>query len=293
MRNSLALAWAVALALQCGARDAAADWKKDYDLGLKAVEAGQWAEAERAFAAAIADDGTPSARKRFQGTVVKAYVPHYYAGLAAYRQGNCERALGYWRNAASSAVVAGQAELSGVQSRGIADCNQKLATTKPATTPAPAIATPTPSTTAPRPGTETTRPPAATTRPAETRPVATAPATATPPKPAPARPVETPVPAATPAPAALLGAVENYLAGRYSAVVQLDPASLPDGRSRAQAHLLRAASRFTLAQLGENEATQLDQARREVRAARAANASLVPDEAMFSPRFRAFWRDAR
>jgi hypothetical protein len=289
MRTSLALAFAVGLALQCGAREAKADWKKDYDLGLKAVEAGQWAEAERAFAAAIADDGTPNARKRFQGTIFKVYVPHYYAGLAAYRQGDCERALGYWRNAASNAVVAGQAELSGVQTRGIADCNQKLAATQPAATPPPAVAT-TP-TTPPRTGTETPRPPAPTTRPVETRPVATAPAAT--PKPAPARPAQTPAPVAAAAPAALLGAVENYLAGRYAAVAQLDPASLPDGRSRAQAHLLRAASRFTLAQLGEDASTQLDQARRDVRAARAANASLVPDEAMFSPRFRAFWRDAR
>jgi hypothetical protein len=76
-------------------------------------------------------------------------------------------------------------------------------------------------------------------------------------------------------------------------VIQLDPSSLSDGRARAQAHLLRAAARFTLAQLGEGDAAALDLARRDVRAARAANAALTPDEVLFSPRFRNFWRDSR
>jgi hypothetical protein len=97
----------------------------------------------------------------------------------------------------------------------------------------------------------------------------------------------------TPAPAALVTAVEGFLAGRYAAVAQLDPATLADGRSRAQAHLLRAAAKFTLAQLAGGDAAQLEQARRDVRAARGANASLSPDETLFSPRFRAFWRDSR
>ena len=67
MRNRFALAAAVLLALGAGA--AQADWKKDYDRGLKAIEQGQWAEAEAAFRAALADDPEPNARKRFQGVV--------------------------------------------------------------------------------------------------------------------------------------------------------------------------------------------------------------------------------
>lgn len=285
MRRSLRLPLSVAIALLLPAAPAVADWKNDYDRGLRAVDAGNWAEAEAAFRAALGDEPQPSARKRFQGVVTKAYVPHYYAGLAAYRQGNCQRALEYWNNAANTSVVAGLAELRGVQSSGVADCNSRLAsnTRPPASTPV--VTTPAANTTP----AATTRPPAST----PTRPVAstTAPPASTP-RPA-TEPAKPPVVSTTPAPAALVSAVEGFLAGRYDAVAQLDPAKLTDGRSRAQAHLLRAASRFTLAQLAGGDAAQLEQARRDVRAARSANASLTPDETLFSPRFRAFWRASR
>ena len=275
------------VALMLPAAQAGADWRNDYDRGLKAIDAGRWAEAESAFRAALGDDPQSNARKRFQGVVIKAYVPHYYAGLAAYRQGNCQRALEYWNNASSSAVVAGLADLRGVQSSAISDCNTRLASnTRPpppvattVTPPPPAAATPT-----------TTKPPAST----PTRPVATTQTSpATPTKP-PAEVAKPPVAATSPAPAALVAALDSFLAGRYAAVTQFDPATLADGRSRAQGHLLRAASRFTLAQLaGGDTTTQLDQARRDVRAARSANASLTPDETLFSPRFRTFWRESR
>jgi tetratricopeptide (TPR) repeat protein len=288
MRSSLALAIAVLLALGAGA--ARADWKKDYDRGLKAIEAGQWAEAEAAFRAALADDPEPNARKRFQGVVMKPYLPHYYAGLAAYRQGDCPGALEYWQHGPTSTVVATQPELQAVKSKGLADCNQKLAAaSKPAT---PAATGPVVASTPAKPAASPTAPPA---RP----PVATPPPATTPakPNPPPATTVATaqkPVaPSATPPPPALVSALESYLAGRYAAVTQFDPATLADGRAKAQGFLLRAASRYTLAQLAEGDPAQLDQARRDVRAARSANAAIDPDETAFSPRFRAFWRETR
>lgn len=268
---------------------ARADWKKDYDRGLKAVEAGQWAEAENAFRAALSEDGSANARKRFQGVVVKLYVPHYYAGLAAYRQGNCARALEYWGNPGSAAVVAGQASLNAVQTRGVADCNTKLvAVSKPAD---PVASTPPPPTsTVPATRTPTTSTPA---KPIETRPVVAVPPPVTR-KPA-VEPAKPPVatPSSTPAPAALVSAVESYLAGRYAAVVQIDPNTFADGRAKAQGFLLRAASRYTLAELADSNDKQLEQARQDVRAARASNSNLSPDETLFSPRFREFWRSAR
>jgi tetratricopeptide (TPR) repeat protein len=285
MRSSIRRPLITVIALLLPASAALADWKNDYDRGLRAIDAGNWSEAESAFRAALADEAQPSARKRFQGVVTKPYVPHYYAGLAAYRQGNCQRALEYWNNAASAAVVSGLADLRGAQSSGQSDCNTRLAaSTRPPATTSPTAATPiaTPATT---PG----KPPATS----PTRPVAsTPPPAATPTRPA-TQPVKPPVVASAPAPAALVTAVEGFLAGRYAAVAQLDPATISDGRSRAQAHLLRAASRFTLAQLAGGDASQLDLARRDVRAARGANASLTPDETLFSPRFRAFWRESR
>src|SRR5687767_10203170 len=114
MRSRLALA----LAALCVASAAQADWKKDYDRGVKAAEAGNWAEAESAMRAALAEDSKPEARKRFQGVVYKVYVPHHYAGLAAYRRGDCKTAMEFWDNAANRSVVSGIAALNAAQTKG-------------------------------------------------------------------------------------------------------------------------------------------------------------------------------
>lgn len=292
-RNATRLALAVGLVLASGATRA--DWKNDYDRGLRAIEAGNWADAEAAFRSALREEAQPSARKRFQGVVTKAYVPHYYAGLAAYRQGNCQRALEMWNNAASAAVVAGLADLEATQSRGMSDCRTRLAATAAPNAPSVAGTTPpTPPVASPptTPAGTGTKPPATTpSRPVATTTPATTPGTR--PATGPAQPPASTPTSTAPPPAALVAAVEGFLAGRYAAVVQLDPAQLPDGRSRAQAHLLRAAARYTLAQLADGDEAQLEQVRRDVRAARGSNATLTPDETLFSPRFRAFWRETR
>lgn len=273
-------------ALLLAAPVAQADWKNDYDRGLKAAEAGQWAEAERLFSSALREEPEPAVRKPFQGVVRKLYVPHYYAGLAAYRQGNCQRALEYWNNAGSAAIVSGQSAISGVQQSGIADCNQKIAAASKPVEPTPPVAS---TTTAPTttPSTAPSKPPIAV----PAKPVVVAP----PPSKPVAEPAKPPIvtPSSTPAPAALVGAIDGFLAGRYAAVVQLDPNTLADGRAKAQGFLLRAASRYTLAELAGSDSKLLDQARQDVLAARKANASLSPDETLFSPRFRTFWKQAR
>ena len=110
----------------------------------------------------------------------------------------------------------------------------------------------------------------------------------------PAKPAATPAAtASTGAPAALAAAVDHYLTGQYPALLQLDPISFADGRSRAQAYLLRAASRHAAAWLDGSGDAQLDAIQRDIRAARAANASLQPDAALFSPRFRTLWQQTR
>ena len=275
MRSKFALA--AVLCLAAGA--AQADWKKDYDRGVKAAESGNWAEAASAMRAALAEDSEPNARKRFQGVVYKVYVPHHYAGLAAYRQGDCKTALDYWNNGANASVVSGIAALNSVQSKGIADCNTKLAA---ASKPTPPVATPTPQ----PPVVKPSEPVASTTpaKPPVTTPVKPA-------EPPPTKPVAPPAPSATPAPAALVGNVQKFIEGGYAAVAASDPNTFGDARSKAHGFLLRAAARHTLAGLGD--APQLELAKADVRAARAANSALAPDEALFSPRFRAFWKETR
>ena len=57
--------------------------------------------------------------------------------------------------------------------------------------------------------------------------------------------------------------------------------------------MLRAAARHSQAELAGGDPAQYEQARSDVRAAKAANASLTPDAALFPPRFRAFWQQTR
>lgn len=283
---------ALALALAAGlVAPAAADWKREYNLGLKAIEAGDWAEAEARFRQALREDGKPAERKQFEGVRFAAYVPHYYAGLAAYRQGACDRALEMWNHAATVQVLQSDktADLRAQRQKGVGECETRLAQqAKPAVTepaPAPTVASaPTP--TAPT-STPTTTAPSTPAKPVvqtPAKPVATPTVAATPAKPAPA--------ATTPAPAALRSAVEGYLAGRYQDVLKLDPAALGDVRARAHLHLFKAAAAFTLAEQA-GAADGLEAAKRDVRAARAALASISPDARLFSPRFRGFWQQTR
>jgi hypothetical protein len=279
---------ALALGALVATPSAQADWKRDYETGLRAMEEGRWADAEAAFRAALEEEPEAAARKRIQGSKHLIYVPHYFAAVAAFQQGSCERALQYWSNPSSAAVVSDRSNMSEARTRGMAECRERLATTS---SPAPAVAAATPddaTDSAPTPA------PAEPIAPAPTKPTTPAPTPApiaTRPAPEPTKPA--PVTPAAPAPAALVSAVQGYLEGRYAVVLQLDPATLADAGARAQAHLLRAAARYTLAMLAERDTRQLEQARQEVRAARAANAGLTPDDALFSPRFRAFWRESR
>lgn len=279
---------AIALLLVFAA-PAAADWMRDYDTGKKAFDAGNYAAAEASFQSAMRSAADASDRKRFQGTTFRPYMPQHFAGMAAYKLGACDRALQYFQNASNKAAVAKLAELAGEQRRAESDCEQRLAQATAPTT-APVATTPIASTTTPPP------PVATTTKP----PVAAPPTTTTAPPPpvASTAQVSKPPPATTtvaapvgaPAPAALVSAVEAFLAGRFADVERSNPQGLTNPRDRAQLLLFRAAVKFLGAELA---ASDLEPARADVRAARAAYASLQPDPVLFSPRFRSFWRDTR
>ncbi len=272
---------------------AMADWKTDYKKAETALKDGNYAEAQRLFEAAAAAEGRPAKAKLGfpSGTFRDPYLPHYYAGFAAWKRGDCKTALdtAHWNHPASKAVIAGMNALNATQQQGITDCTQKLAGSMPAPTTPPIN---TPSTPAGTEVAQTTsiQPPQSPT--IETRPV--------PPKPVPVvqqtpppKPLEPTAPVALPAPAALRSAVDAWLEGRYNAIVQTNPATLGDAHSRALGLMLRAAARHTLAELDNGDVSQLELARADIRAARQAQSGLSPDDALFSPRFAAFWRVTR
>ena len=217
-----------------------ADYKRTYAEGLDAARAEDWGTVRQKMQEALAEEGAPAAKVRLYGTRFDAYVPQYYLGLAAYKQGNCAEAIANWENAAARPIIAGSDTLSGVANAGLADCRTRLAATAPAPRPTPVVPTPTPTPT-PGPGTTSTgtQAVAGTTsttqtgvRTGTTNPVRPGPTPT--PVPAPPKPVPTPPEpvAASTAPEALSRALDAYLAGRYTEVAALDPGQFSDNRAR-------------------------------------------------------------
>ncbi len=78
--------------LLIGAGNAGADPKEAHKLGIEAIEAGRWADAERFFRAALADRPEEKVNRLLKTT----YLPHYYLGVALSELGNCTAAIDSW-----------------------------------------------------------------------------------------------------------------------------------------------------------------------------------------------------
>jgi hypothetical protein len=294
-------AW-LAIAALCVATLAHADYKDNYALGLKAYNDGDYAKARELMQQAFAEHAEPAARVRLYGQRWEAYVPQYYLGMVAFKQGDCATALAQWNAPANKQVVAQVAEISSAQQRDAASCEQKVVakvedkpkpqTTVPETPPAKTVV-------AENPASKPVAPQPAAPKPAESAPEQVVPpakrtdvAVAKPAPPVVAPPVAKPPPPGNTPPAPLEEAFDNYLAGRYAKVVRLNPEAIPESRARFHAYLVRAAARFTLAQIS-NDNAELDGARADARAARALDGRATPDAALFSPRFRTFFLESR
>ena len=92
-------------------------------------------------------------------------------------------------------------------------------------------------------------------------------------------------------PRQLTQAADAYFAGDYEGAISiLSAARFRSAGARAHLHLLRAASRYALFLLGgEKDYALRAEAIADVQACRGADPDLVPDEDMFSPRFRQFF----
>lgn len=293
----------LAAALLAAAANAHADFKEDYSRGLAALKDGNFAEARQLLQKAMSAQPEAALRVRLYGQRWEPYLPQHYLGVAAFRMGDCAAALALWNTPENKQTIGQIAELQGEQQRDAAECSKTLvakktgeaAPVKPVEA-RPADAKPSESKTAvaaaapPEPVAKQAEAPAkAPAEPAKAAapPVADATRAAT------ARPPASSADAvpSTP-PDSLVAAFDKYLAGRYAEVAAIDPNGYRDARSRYHAYLLRAAARYTLAQVG-GDATLAEAAREDIKSARAANAKGNPDATMFSPRFRAFFAQNR
>lgn len=104
-----------------------ADYKDDYQDGVKAAERGDWATTRRIMQSVLQENSKPARRLRTYGVnFINNYVPHYYLGMAEMNLGNCSAALQALNNAASKAVVNRASDLSSRQNAAIKQCDDKL-----------------------------------------------------------------------------------------------------------------------------------------------------------------------
>jgi hypothetical protein len=253
-----------ALAVLVSAISAFASFEDDYAAGLKALDQGRLTEAKEYLQRALTAHPEPVDQVMVAGNE-QPYLPLHFLGVVAVRLGDCEGAANYWNGAANKRMVGRLNMVRLQEQRALANCRPADVVAK---APAPA----------PAPIEEPAKPvpvePAKTDTAKPSAPEKSAKANTTPEKPA--------------APDALVAALQNYIAGRYTAAARIDPAALPEARARFHAYLVRAASRFMLVSTG-GDASLLDAARADVRAARALDARTQPDTATFAPRFRAFY----
>ena len=300
--------FAIGVAIALVAMPARADWKDDYSRGLEAVRDGRWGEAARLMDSAIAGNAQPAPRLRLYGQRYEVYAPQHYAGLAAWRQGDCAGALRQWNQSANQTFVAANAGLAEVEQRGRADCGTAVASQTP-----PASKPPTsdirPEVPATKPAVAETRPLVSDARPAGTtppstrpssdtpasppaqRPVVQAPPASTPPATVPAKPPAAPTetrPVASAAAESVRPVLEAYLAGRYAEVLKLSAKPSADARVGWHLMTLRAAAAWQLAQLGDDAASATGTARQAIAEARRLDAKRRPDATFYAPRFIAF-----
>jgi hypothetical protein len=197
---------------------------------------------------------------RLYGQRYEVYVPQHYAGLAAWRQGDCTGALRYWSQGGNATFIQGFPDLASVEQEGKSACSSA---SQVATTEKPPVVTRR-SRIAPIPGHRRSSRRHRLHHRWSNRTVQLS------------RDALILKPWSTP--------TVRSLCGCHQAEPQV-----PTQRLRWHMLTLRAAAAFTLAESGaDDSATAI--ARKAVTEARASDATLKPDPDYFSPRFIAFFQ---
>jgi len=275
-RSLRMLALIAALAL---AAPVFADYKQDYARGADAAGDENWSEVESLMRKALAGSTTPLSRTRLYGQRFEAYVPQYYLGLAAYRQGDCTGAMRWFGDPAAATIINDSSQFKGIADEATRTCKSKLASVQPPTKPVQAPPVQAPPVQAPIDRPVVNNVPA--------QPPVQAPTTPTSPT------ANPPVATVPPLPSALQGLLDDYLNGRFSKAATADANTLSNN-ARFHALLLRSASRYTLFELQPAEAaSQKSAAEGDVRIAKSLAPGKTPDVAFFSPHYRKFFSEVR
>jgi len=315
------LCFIAGLALSLAATIVRADFADDYALGLRAVDEGRFQDARRYLEKAVAAQAEPVEKVILNGSLEQPYLPYHFLGVVAYKLGDCDNAKAQWGNPINRRMIGRLNQIRQQEQRLAESCQprkteaaqEQKSTSAQSTVPAPV---PVPESAAAQQSNPSTPPiaekPQVEKPPVEKQAVEKPVVERTSEKPArksdvPPR-TEAPLPAPTPTPTEssadaagtsertpaprLVRAVEDFIAGRYEEAARVEPDTFRAARGRFHAYLVRAASRFTLAQV-DGDKQMLALARDDARAARAIDAKIAPDEILFSPKFRAFYAQSR
>ncbi|HEY0788202.1 MAG TPA: tetratricopeptide repeat protein, partial [Thermoanaerobaculia bacterium] len=113
------------------AAPARADWASDYEDGMKAASAGDWARVVAKMTAAINAKPAENARMHTYGTIFIPYHPYYYRGIAYFNLGKYEEAVRDLRKATGE----GKVKIGSAESFLTRAETQLAAAQKPAETP--------------------------------------------------------------------------------------------------------------------------------------------------------------
>jgi hypothetical protein len=100
-----------AMAFICLATVASADYKKSFLDGCKARDQSNWQQVAAKMQEAAAENGTEGERVRAAGMSFEGYYPHYYLGLAYYKNGNLAAAAREFAESESQGAIKSNGDL--------------------------------------------------------------------------------------------------------------------------------------------------------------------------------------
>jgi tetratricopeptide (TPR) repeat protein len=268
-RPSAAMAIAFSIAFSSSAF---ADFQDDYARGLSAYDQGRNLDARRYLQSALSMQPDPIDKVRLNGNIDQPYIPYHFLGLISARLGECDQAAKEWESATHRKMISRFNMLRAQEQQILIACKATLASKeeKKETPVADAVEPVAPAKPPETPATKT----------AADKKIAAADAKKS-----------SAIAAHANAPAPLVRAFDDFVAGHYGESARVDPEFFTDNRGRFQAYLLRSASRYMLSQIG-GDRNLLEEARSDAHAAQALDKT-APDTAVFSPRFRAFYGGAQ
>lgn len=259
---------------------------RSYERGARELEFARYSEATTALEAAIALDPieSPQPVARPSGMNFEPYLPHLALGIARCESGDLAGAVASWAESdrqGAALSARGAARLLQRRDECAGRHREELRAAEEALkSPLASDLRSEPVTLLPdaRPQAEGSAPPTLSAATLAAEPLDAS--------------AEAALPAAAePLPSELLRAAQELFDGRAARAYEiLEGFTSERPRSRAQAHLLRAAASFALARLDPDAAAWIARAREERAAAKSAAPDLEPDRRFFSPAFCDFFR---